>query len=223
MGGDYYDRDVGVSSSTTGYSVSASNNVGKQNSIHKSLDPKRWIDENLVSESPSPIVFALDVTGSMGNWSKIIYDKMPMFYGQIMMQKYLKEPSISFCAVGDYTCDRAPLQVTEFGQGKEIDQLISKMYLEGSGGGGYTESYEFPAYFYLNQCDLNNSELPFWFITGDEAFYDTIDKQYIKKFLGKDEQTNVCAKTVWKELMKKFNVFLIKKPYSNKTKEPIIT
>ena len=26
----------------------------------------------------SPIVVAIDVTGSMGNWSKIIYDKLPV-------------------------------------------------------------------------------------------------------------------------------------------------
>lgn len=52
---------------------------------------------------------------------KIIYDKLPMFYGQIMMQNYLNDPSISFCAIGDATSDEAPLQVTDFGQGKEID------------------------------------------------------------------------------------------------------
>ena len=64
-----------------------------------------------------------------------------MFYGQIMMKGYLDDPSISFCAIGDHTCDYAPLQIAEFGQGKEIDQIISKMYLEGGGGGGHIESY----------------------------------------------------------------------------------
>lgn len=43
---------------------------------------------------------------------------MPMFYGQIKMQNYIKDPEISFCAIGDATCDSAPLQVTGFGQGK---------------------------------------------------------------------------------------------------------
>ena len=38
----------------------------------------------LRSDFKHPIVFALDVTGSMGDWAKIIYDKLPMFYGQIM-------------------------------------------------------------------------------------------------------------------------------------------
>lgn len=60
---------------------------------------------------------------------------MPMFYGQIKMQNYVKDPEISFCAIGDATCDGAPLQVTPFGQGKEIDEMIAKMFLEGGGGG----------------------------------------------------------------------------------------
>jgi len=49
--------------------------------MHKSMDPKRWHEEQMVSEVANPIVVAIDVTGSMGDWTKIIYDKMPMFYG----------------------------------------------------------------------------------------------------------------------------------------------
>ena len=52
---------------------------------------------------------------------------MPMFYGQIMTQKYLQEPGISFCAVGDYNSDEAPLQITEFASGKQLDNMIAKI------------------------------------------------------------------------------------------------
>jgi hypothetical protein len=72
---------------------------------------------------------------------QVIYDKLPMFYGQIKMKDYLHDPSVSFCAVGDVTSDDAPLQVTRFGEGKEIDELISKIWLEGGGGGNQHESY----------------------------------------------------------------------------------
>ncbi len=41
--------------------------------------------------------------------NQIIYDKLPMFYGQIMMQKYLADPAVSFCAIGDHKHDKAPL------------------------------------------------------------------------------------------------------------------
>jgi len=32
--------------------------------------------------------------------------------------------------------------------------MIAKLYLEGGGGGGYTESYELAAYFYSRQVDI---------------------------------------------------------------------
>jgi hypothetical protein len=67
--------------------------------------------------------------------TKIIYDKLPMFYGQMKSKDYLSNPSISFCAVGDVTSDDAPLQVTKFGEGREIDELLAKIWLEGGGGG----------------------------------------------------------------------------------------
>lgn len=108
-----------------------------------------------------------------------------MFYGQIMMQGYLKDPSVSFCAVDD-TQDKAPLQVTDFAQGVQMDNILSKIYLEGGGAGERSrhEAYELAAFFYLQQCDLDNSELPYFFITGDEHFYQRIKKQVVKNIMG---------------------------------------
>ena len=45
------------------------------------MNPSRWQEEPMECDALNPIVMAIDVTGSMGNWTKIIYDKMPMFYG----------------------------------------------------------------------------------------------------------------------------------------------
>lgn len=217
MGGDYYDgRDVVSTTSSTGFSAQSAQAVGKTSAMHSSLDPHRWKEENLQCDSLDPIIFALDVTGSMGDWTKIIYDKMPMFYGQIMMQKYLSDPAISFCAIGDVTCDSAPLQVTEFGQGKAIDQLISKMYLEGGGGGNQHESYDLAANFYSSRVDLVNCEIPYFFVTGDEGFWETESSQHIQQVFGQGiKESSVDSKKVWKNLMTKYNVFHIKKPFYN--------
>ena len=73
MGGDFYEREV--VSSTSAYSDESSKVVGVINHLHPSCDPKQYQDEYLKSGNRHPIVFALDVTGSMGDWSKIIYDK----------------------------------------------------------------------------------------------------------------------------------------------------
>lgn len=213
MGGGYYDRDVGTSDTST------SNQVLVQSKIHSSCDPKRWAEEKLESDSKNPIVFALDVTGSMGEWTKIIYDKMPMFYGQIMMKKYLTDPSISFCAIGDHGGDQAPLQCTEFGRGNEIDQLISKIYLEGNGQGNGIEGYEMSAYFYDTRVTLVNCELPFMFITGDEGFYSSVPDSIVLYLIGvPSKEKSVKGKDMLKAAMLKYNLFLIKKDYSPDTR-----
>ena len=83
MGGDYYgEREVYVaptfsnqqSSKETynSYSDQASkalNQVG----LHKSNDPKRFaeVSRQLVCTHKNPIVIALDVSGSMGEWPKV--------------------------------------------------------------------------------------------------------------------------------------------------------
>ncbi len=93
MGGGYYDRDddytynnnpsysVNASYSGSGskvvissgndYSDKAENLIGKNSQLAFSLDPRRWKDTLLTSDGEDPIVFAIDVTGSMGDWSKV--------------------------------------------------------------------------------------------------------------------------------------------------------
>lgn len=213
MGGDYYDRDVYTDNTGVGYSTTASVSISV-NKLKDEMNPLRF-ENPIICEKENPIVFAIDMTGSMGDWSKIIYDKMPMFYGQIMQNNYLKEPSISICGVGDYTSDEAPLQVSNFCEGLKVDEELKHLYIEKGGGGGYQESYELAAYFYNKHCELRGYEFPFFFITGDEGFRDTIKTKYISKFLGLFEKTDVSSSVVWDSLKKKFNVFFVKKPYDS--------
>mgnify|MGYP000860198283 CR=1 FL=1 len=69
MGGGYYDRDMVA----TGDSPSESD-VGKQSNLNPGLDPKTYTEEEsrIHNDNLHPIVFALDVTGSMGDWPKVL-------------------------------------------------------------------------------------------------------------------------------------------------------
>eukprot|EP01106_Pelomyxa_sp_JSP_P017750 TRINITY_DN751_c0_g1_i1.p1 TRINITY_DN751_c0_g1~~TRINITY_DN751_c0_g1_i1.p1 ORF type:complete len:214 (+),score=62.34 TRINITY_DN751_c0_g1_i1:31-672(+) len=142
-----------------------------------------------------------------------------MFYGQIMQQGYLKDPSISFVGVGDIYSDKGPLQVCEFAQGTTIDDWIKKIWLEKGGGSGWYESYEFAAYYYLKCCNVPPNTKGFFFFTGDEGFWPTIPKAKIKELIGLDEQADVNSPDVFKELRKKFHVFLLHKRYSDSSTE----
>ena len=71
MGGDYYERDVEETSSSVVYSTAADKVIGKSNSINYFLNPTIYSSSTLKCSNKHPIVFALDVTGSMGDWSKV--------------------------------------------------------------------------------------------------------------------------------------------------------
>jgi len=158
-------------------------------------------------------VVAIDVTGSMGNWAKTVWDKLPMFYGQMNMRGYVTDPAISFAGVGDAYTDRAPLQISEFKTGTHIDEAIEKIWLEGAGGGQTYESYELCAYFYARKCQIRSATTPVFFFMGDEGFYKNIKGAHIEKFIGDAIGEDIPSEVLFRELRNKFHVFFIHKPY----------
>jgi len=186
MGGGWYDREVTSTEST--YSTAATTALS-QKGLHPDLNPYQRSVK--CGSDQFPIVVAIDVTGSMSNWPKIMWDKMPMFYGQILMKNYATNPTLSFCAIGDAISDKAPLQVCQFAQGTDIDTWISKIFLEGGGGPGSYESYELAAFYYSHMFSWEGQPEPdyegtyhgkkgYFILTGDEHFYPTIKGSQVK-------------------------------------------
>lgn len=208
MGGSYYDREVESTSSSSGFS-SRADNVMKKKDSRPSIRPKgRFLS---CKRSKRPIVIAMDVTRSRGDDSKILYDKLPMFYGQLLIQNYLRKPAISFCAIGDaHANDQAPLQVADFAAGNALDDWLSDLWLEEGGGGTGQESYELAAYYYANRCNLSLPEgkKGIFFFTGDEGFYDTVDGGQVRSIIG-EATSDLSSVEVFAELQKKFDVFFI--------------
>jgi len=148
-----------------------------------------------------------------------------MFYGQLIMNNYCDVPTISFCAIGD-TFDKAPLQVTDFCEGNKLDRNLKMLYLEAGGAGELSghESYELAAYFYARHCVLEKAQLPYFFITGDEDFYSLIHSKTIYEIIGiKSKEEKLDSFSIWKELLKKFNVFHLHKPYNNELENDELT
>ena len=63
------------------YSQAAAQVMAAQQTLHPDCDPNGRTTE---CACKTPIIVCVDVTGSMGDWTKVIWDKMPMcaFYGE---------------------------------------------------------------------------------------------------------------------------------------------
>jgi hypothetical protein len=167
-----------------------------------------------------PIVVAVDVTGSMQEWPAVIYDKLPMFYGQLLMQGYLEDPALCFVGVADVDerRDRLPLQVTDFAQGGAIDREIKKLGLGGGGDLGKLgpdraeavhESYQLCAQYFLTRVDCPAAtRKPIMFITGDEFFYEKATASQIKRFVDPGYcGPDLSSVEVFRALAERYDVF----------------
>lgn len=199
MGSCSYDRDVYSSSSYDSWGASSySASKFKSEVLDENLKPN---GKKIVSNSKNPIILVLDVTGSNINFARLVYDKLPMFYGQIEQKGYLNDFDLCICAVGDAKCDSYPIQIGSPSKGLEIDSWLEKIVLEGGGGGNVTESYELMAHYLLNNTEFRSDATPFLFFIADEKPYD---------YVSKDEASRIGCPierdySPWSKLNEKFN------------------
>ncbi len=216
MGGGQYSYDVAQESRSTnrdafsyeGYGSDADAARGRRE-VHPKLDPKGNIRECMNNQA---IVNAPDVTRSRGNDSRIMYEKLPMFIGQLEMKGYVEGATISFCAIGDANSDQAPVQAGQFEADNRLDEALSCFWLEEGGGGTGQESYELVAYYYARHTKLacnERGEKGYFFFIGDEGFYPKVKKNEVKEVLGFDIDDDIDTPTIFRELQEKFHVFLV--------------
>src|SRR5215467_5100084 len=134
----------------TGASAFAHSDSGATRT-HPALDPHGVAvrESRDSAEHPRSLAIAVlfDVTGSMGHVPRVLQSKLPQLLGLLMRKGYASDPQIMFGAIGDATCDRAPLQVGQFESDNRMDDDLGRILLEGGGGGPKTESYEQALYF----------------------------------------------------------------------------
>jgi hypothetical protein len=176
--------------------------------------------KEISSESENPLIIAVDVTGSMASWPKEIFDRLPLLYQTI--SQYRPDLEVCFAAIGDANSDTYPIQVNDFAKGVDLEDKLNAIYPEGGGGGQISESYELFGHFIDNHCKLPKATNPFLFIYGDEKFYDTINPDQVKHYIGDSLESGLDSKAMWSSLMQKFNLFYLHKPYGNED-EPSVT
>lgn len=226
MGGYNYDRNVYSSSSSSSWGSSSnfgasSYSVDKLSSttLDDTLKPNGKI---IKSTTKSPIIIVLDVTGSNIDFARVVYDKLPMFYGQIEQKGYLKDFDIAICAVGDAYTDCYPLQIGNFAKGIELDSWLEKIVLEGCGGGQRKESYELAAYYLLKNAQFAPGSEPIIFFIGDESPYYTVNKSQAERFGISCSKNDIEPFSLLRKKVND-NVFMLLNKYCGREFEPNIT
>ncbi|GAA4928641.1 hypothetical protein [Actinoplanes utahensis] len=200
----------------TGASAFAYSDGGAR-TVHPDLDPhgvfmreSRDSDEHPFS---TPIAVLFDVTGSMGHVPRALQTKLPQLLGLLTRKNYAIDPQIMFGAIGDATCDRAPLQVGQFESDNRMDEQLEKIVLEGGGGGQKHESYELALYFMARHTVLdsmiNRGRRGYLFLIGDEMPYPRVKPREVKAVIGDELAEPIPIEAILAELKRKFDVYYI--------------
>lgn len=163
-------------------------------------------------ESNAIAVF-FDVTGSMGGIPALFAkEKLGGLMRMLLGQSAIVDPQILFGAIGDAYSDRSPLQIGQFESGLEMDDWLTKIHLEGGGGGQASESYELAIWWaathVVMDCLEKRGKKGYLFIIGDEDVYPKLNSKQVKEITGEDVQS-MTVQEVIALAQEKFEVFKI--------------
>lgn len=169
-------------------------------------DPRKRVS----TQSRTPLIIAVDVTGSMAAWPAEIFDRLPLLYNTL--SQYRPDLDICFAAIGDSGFDRWPLQVTQFTHGFSLETQLKAIYGEG-GGGDEPESYGLFAYWANNHVTLHASleEKPFLIVFGDATMHPTVKKSEASKIVGDQLLKDQSSVDLFKRLGKTWNTWFLRR------------
>jgi hypothetical protein len=192
--------------------------VFKQDKCHPLMNPKgvKLRESRDGSDHPESlgIVFALDVTGSMGEIPRLLAKEQLPAFMKIVLDCEVRDPQILFMAIGDAISDYAPLQVGQYESTAELmDQWLTWCYLEGGGGGSGEESYELGMYFLAMHtemdCMVKRSKHGYLFMTGDEKPYPTLSRHIVESVVGDRLDEDIACEEIVAELQKSYVPFFL--------------
>src|SRR5260370_27260712 len=220
MGSGRWSTDVYVAAAryraATGTGAFAYTDTGATH-VHPNLDPYDvTVRESRDSaEHPRSLAIAVlfDVTGSMRNVPRTLQAKLPQLLGLLLRKGYADDPQIMFGAIGDATCDRAPLQVGQFESDNRMDKDLERILLEGGGGGQKTESYELAMYFMARHtatdCFEKRGKRGYLFIIGDEMPYPAVKPREVSAWIGDELPQPVAVRNLVAQLTRRWDTYYL--------------
>ncbi len=184
--------------------------------LHANLDPKgvkmRESRDSADNPESTPVIIALDVTGSMGMIADVIArEGLGTLFTSILDRKPITNPHVMFMGVGDANWDKAPLQVSQFEADKRIIEQLVQIYLEHGGGGNNFESYNLPWYFAAEHTVHDSYEKRakrgYLFTVGDEEAPAALTKAQIKRFIGDDIERDMHPLETLESAQRTYEVF----------------
>ena len=215
MGGGSFDAHAYRSFATNAASKPV-DHIYTSRGVDPSLNPKgvkiRESRDSADNPESTPIIVALDVTGSMGIIAEqIAKGGLGTLFEGILQRKPVTHPHLMFMGVGDIDCDKGPLQVSQFEADNRIVDQLTKIWIERGGGGNDHESYDFPWYFAARHTEhdalIKRGKRGYLFTIGDEKTPVRLSAHGIERFLGYSPQADVPSEVSLSEARRKYDVF----------------
>lgn len=211
--------------STRAYSIYSASTVGKtteeiygSRAIRKELDPKgvkiRESRDSVDNPNSTPLIVALDVTGSMGRLADVIArEGLGVLFNGVLDRKPISDPHVMFMAIGDANYDQAPLQVSQFEADNRIVEQLTQIYLEHGGGGNTFESYNLAWYFAAFHTEHDSitkrGKRGYLFTVGDEQAPQVLTRDQIERFIGDTLQSDLSPLEMLQMAQRSYDVFHI--------------
>lgn len=201
-----------------GYSTKSVHEIFTEKTVNSEMNPRGIKTRESRDSADHPaslaIILALDVTGSMGSIPhRLVKDGLPAIMDGIT-KVGIADPQVLFLAIGDHECDRFPLQVGQFESSDALlDHWLTKMFVEGGGGGNHGESYLLAWYFAAKHtatdCWEKRKQKGVLFTIGDEPVLLQIPSTAIRGIMGEGQHETASAAELLDAARKTYDVYHI--------------
>ena len=182
-------------------------------SIDPDLDPNgvkfRECKDSAEHPNTIPVILGIDVTGSMGSACAAVARQLDKIITGLYED--VKDVEFMVMGIGDFSYDRAPLQVSQFESDVRICDQLGKIWFERGGGGNSFESYTAAWYFALNHTKLdcwNRGKKGIIITLGDEPLNPYLPGKAFKRIFGYDGQ-DIDTIDLYKQTIEKFDIYHI--------------
>lgn len=198
------------------YSTKSTAQVFGSRSIDKDMSPKgvQFRESRDSFEHPESLAIGvfLDETGSMGSIPEMLVRHKLGNLMNTLIAHGVPDAHVLFGGIGDQYSDRSPLQVGQFEAGTdELNRWLTKIFLEGNGGGQSMESYSlawlFSARHTSIDCFEKRNQKGFLFTIGDEGVHKMLEKDFLTDLLGYSFYEDITADQLLAEAQRTYHVF----------------